>query len=139
MTLRCCCCHRNFSPVTPRPYPDFPGYCDECGQLEEETRPTSALEEKILSLNIGESLFFPATDPDPRPWETIRAEIRRPRWVDVGLCVHRVRQDDPYLASRAGREVICFECQDGARLFRTITFEDLELGVEFVRHVTAGG
>ena len=131
MTLCCCCCRRNFSPVLPRPYPEFPGYCDQCGELEKETRPTGKLEETIHNLKIGGSAFFPVTDQDPRPWETVRAEIGRPRWALLSLCVHRVQKDDPYLATCDGRELVAFESQDGARLFKNLTFEDLELGVEF--------
>jgi hypothetical protein len=139
MTLHCCCCQRNFSPTLPRRYPEFPGYCDECGELEEETRPPSELERKICDLRIGGSLFFPATAQDPRPWETIRAEIARTRWIHStsALCVHRVQKGDVYIATREGQEIIDFESADGARLYKSLTFEDLSLGLEYVRKITS--
>lgn len=138
MTLRCCICHRNFSPVVPRPYPEFPGYCDECAELEEETRPGNPLEDKISNLQISASLFFPVTECDPRPWETLRAEVKRPRWASSKLCVHRVQEGDPYIAtSRDGQDFIDCESSDGARLFKCLTFEDLSLDAEFVLKITA--
>lgn len=136
MTLRCCICEKHFTPVFPRLNPDFPGYCDECAELEIETRPPSELENKIYGLKIGGSLFFPVTECDPRPWETLRAEIKRSRWAYLGggLCVHRVQRDDPYIQNdgAAGSE-----SADGARLFKTLTFDDLTLGVDFIMKVTS--
>lgn len=132
MTLKCYVCGKHFTPTTPRLYSDFPGYCDECGWLEEETRPPGDLERAIADLKIGASLFFPVTTQDSRPWETLRMEIKRARWAFLcgGLCVHRVQQDDRYLTTDGQ---VSFESSDGARLFKTLTPEDLSLGVEFVR------
>jgi len=104
--------------------------------LDEETRPPSDLERKIADLKIGGSLFFPVTAQDPRPWETLKAEIKRARWVFLcgGLCVHPVQRGDPYIDTRDDH--IDYESEDGARLFKTLTPEQLNLGWEFVKRIT---
>jgi hypothetical protein len=137
MTFKCRVCGVHYTPTAPRRYPGFPGYCDECGWLEEETRPPSDLERKITDLKIGGSLFFPVTTQDPRPWETLKAEIKRVRWAFLsgGLCVHPVQRGDTYIDTRDGH--LDYESEDGARLFKTLTPEQLNLGWEFVKQVTA--